>query len=633
MAALLWMAPLPTEAQESAPPAEAQVEPSTETNQRGPTDPGEFGTFIDGVMHTVLEDFHTAGAVVSVVSGGEIFFSKGYGYADWEARVPVDPATTLFRIASVSKLFVWTSVMQMVERGLLDLDTDVNEYLDFEIPDTYPEPVTLSQIMAHTAGFEDRIAGFQAHAVEDIGPLGKTLAEEFPARVRPNGDIPSYSNHATALAAYTVERASGTEWKEYVEENILEPLGMEHTTFRQPLPADLAPHMSKGYDYWGGRFVEQRFFLFRLAPPAAASASAEDMARFMIAHLQLGRLGDERILSEETAGLMQSVHHRIHPALNGMAHGFMGYDTHGERILWHGGGFGEFHTGLWLFPERQLGIFVSFNSGPAVDGARHRVLSAILDRYFPVEEVIPTVDEEFGERAARYAGDFRSTRYTHTTWLKLGGLTNTSVSATNQGTLRALDSDWVEDSPLVFREQYGSRTMVFREDEQGDITHFFISSSPASAWERIPAAETPSFQLLILLLAVSSIFLTLLAPLFGWVVRRWYKVPARDLRRIPARARLSIRLAGTLFAGFLLLLLVTGFTGAPHIEQPAMFGFTFLLPILAIVPTVASAWFAIGFWVKGKGRPAVRVFYSLAVVAFCLFIWQLNVWNLLGWNY
>jgi CubicO group peptidase (beta-lactamase class C family) len=596
-------------------------------------DPVEFEAFIDGVMHPVLRDFNTAGAVVSVVSGGSLFFSKGYGYADWEARVPVDPATTLFRIASVSKLFVWTSVMQMVERGLLDLDTDVNEYLDFEIPDTYPEPVTLNQIMAHTGGFEDYIAGFLALGPGDIGPLGETLAEQLPARVRPNGEIPSYSSHATAMAAYAVERVSGIEWKEYVEENVFEPLGMERTTFRQPLPADLAPHMSMGYNYWGGRFVEEDFLLFRLAPPVAASASAEDMARFMIAHLQLGRLGEERILSEETARLMHSEHYRVHPAVNGMAHGFMTYSTHGERIIWHGGGFGAFHTGLWLFPDRQLGIFVSFNSAPAVAGARNRILQAILDRYFPAEEVIPTAEEGSGERAARYSGSFRSTRFPHTTIYKLGVQNTASVSSTNRGTLWALDSEWVEESPMVFREKYGSRSMAFREDEQGNITHFFVSSSPATAWERTPAIEASSLQSAILCLALASIILTLLAPVAGWFFRRWYKVPAHEVQRIPVRARLSIRLAAAFFAGFLVLFLVAGIVWDIQIEQPAILGFVFFLPILAMAPTLASALFALGIWRNGAGRLRVRVFYSVAVVAFCLFLWQLNVWNMIGWKY
>ena len=128
-------------------------------SHRGPTDPAELEAYLDGVMEVALEANHTAGGVVAVVSGGRVLLAKGYGYADWENRTPVDPETTLFRIGSVSKLFVWTSVMQMVEQELLDLDTDVNEYLDFEVPATYPEPVTLNHIMAHAAGFEDYVLG------------------------------------------------------------------------------------------------------------------------------------------------------------------------------------------------------------------------------------------------------------------------------------------------------------------------------------------------------------------------------------------------------------------------------------------------------------------------------------------
>ncbi|MCJ7628942.1 MAG: serine hydrolase [Longimicrobiales bacterium] len=154
---------------------------------RGPTDPAELEAFLAGLMGAALVENHTAGGVVAVVSGGRIFFAKGYGYSDWEARTPVDPETTLFRIGSVSKLFVWTSVMQMVEAGLLDLDTDVNEYLDFEIPATFQEPVTLAAIMAHAGGFEDYVIELFGNEPEDVRPLGELVSKQLPARVRPAG--------------------------------------------------------------------------------------------------------------------------------------------------------------------------------------------------------------------------------------------------------------------------------------------------------------------------------------------------------------------------------------------------------------------------------------------------------------
>ncbi len=160
----------------SAMPAQVRAEyiaPSAVQDREkwGPTDPVELETFLDGLMAAQMEQNHVAGAAVSVVKEGEVFFAKGYGYADVKNRVPVDPDTTLFSTGSVGKPFTWTAVMQLVEQGKLDLNADVNIYLDFKIPATYPEPITLIHLMTHTPGFEDRVYGINASAPEKMVPL------------------------------------------------------------------------------------------------------------------------------------------------------------------------------------------------------------------------------------------------------------------------------------------------------------------------------------------------------------------------------------------------------------------------------------------------------------------------------
>src|SRR5215475_13481948 len=127
----------------------------------GPTTPAEMESFMDGFMAVQLPTAGVAGVTVSVVKDGQLFFAKGYGYADPDKRIPVDPDKTLFRPGSISKTFTWTAVMQLVEQGKLDLDVDVNTYLrDFKLPATFAAPVTLRNLMTHTAGFEDGGAGY-----------------------------------------------------------------------------------------------------------------------------------------------------------------------------------------------------------------------------------------------------------------------------------------------------------------------------------------------------------------------------------------------------------------------------------------------------------------------------------------
>ena len=253
--------------------AQASSAPSLET----------IGSYIDGTIESqmVLEDIPAV--TVSVVKDGQLLFSKGYGFADLEKRIPVNAEKSLFRIGSTSKLFTWTAVMQMVEAGKLDLDADVNSYLDFKIPATYAQPITLKHILAHTAGFEDGGLGYLIQYFPDHGPeLAEAMEKYIPLRVNAPGEVTSYSNYATALAGLIVQNVSGKPFNQYVKEHIFDPLGMTYATFEEPLPQHLAEHMVKGYAREAGKFDEKPFEMINsFGPAGAVAASAEDMAKFM----------------------------------------------------------------------------------------------------------------------------------------------------------------------------------------------------------------------------------------------------------------------------------------------------------------------------------------------------------------
>src|SRR5262249_1727341 len=130
--------------------------------------PDGFAPFADSLMSAALEKHHIPGAVLAVVQDGRIAFARGYGFADLESRVPVDPQRTVFRVASVSKLFPATAVMQLVEHGRLDLDADVNHYLRrFQVPPAFGKPVTLFDLLTHTGGFDESNLARKAHRPSD----------------------------------------------------------------------------------------------------------------------------------------------------------------------------------------------------------------------------------------------------------------------------------------------------------------------------------------------------------------------------------------------------------------------------------------------------------------------------------
>src|SRR5436305_10468138 len=213
-----------------APKPENVSAPATATTPHEMTSQ-DVSAFLDGIMPQQLAREDIAGAVISVVKDGKVLFAKGYGYSDVEKKKPVSPEDTLFRPGSISKLFTWTSVMQLVEQGKLDLDRDVNDYLDFKIPATYPKPITLRNIMTHTAGFEESVK--ELFVPEDAKPLpiNDYLPRHIPKRIFAPGTTPAYSNYAATLAGYIVERVSGRPFNDYVTENIFNPLKMSHSTF------------------------------------------------------------------------------------------------------------------------------------------------------------------------------------------------------------------------------------------------------------------------------------------------------------------------------------------------------------------------------------------------------------------
>src|SRR5256885_3087128 len=351
-------APSPLMSAPSPPPAEVpmvtpQPSPAPQLTK------ADFETFLDALIPSQLRNRNIAGAVVSVVKDGQVLFQKGYGYADFEAKKPVLPDKTLFRPGSISKLFTATAVMQLVEQGKLELDRDVNEYLDFAIPKTYPEPVTLRRLLTHTAGFEETLKNlFVAHE-SDLKPLRTYLVNQMPPRIFPTGKVVSYSNYGFTVAGYIVEHVSGEKFERYIDNHILKPLRMTNSTFDQPLPVALTPQMLQGYLTAAKK--PRDFEFVQAAPAGALSATAADMTRFILAFLQDGTVDGVAILKPETVRQMESRQFELHPMINGLGLTFMEYSMNGQRIIAHGGETAYFPSELTLVPDAHVGYFVSFN--------------------------------------------------------------------------------------------------------------------------------------------------------------------------------------------------------------------------------------------------------------------------------
>lgn len=604
---------------------------------RGPRDPVEVEAFIDGLMTSYLREKHIAGATVSIVRDSTVLLSKGYGYADVAARTPVDPRTTLFRIGSISKLFTWTAVMQLVEQGKLTLDADINTYLDFKIPATFPEPITLKHVLTHTPGFEEDGRDLFTDDPARVKTMKEWLPGRMPTRVRPPGVHASYSNWATAVAGYVVERVSGMSYDEYIERYIFKQLGMQYASSRQPLPASLLPHMSQGYQWTAGSWKPEKFEIITGAAPAGSfSVSATDMATFMLAHLHYGAWNGGRIFSEATARTMQTRLHGHDARIPGFAHGFYEQNPAGPRAIGHGGDTQYFHSDLILLPTEGVGFFVSFNTNTGGEVSFKPFADDVFNHYYP--EPLPLVAPKAAdaEDNKRFAGEYVFNRMSYTTFQKALALQGTiKIAADTSGALLATtpfgDMRLVKVDSLLFRDEKSHDLVAFQKDATGKIAYGFLSLGPMMVMEKYEGIGAPTSQLFLL----ASGLLVALGTLVAAVVRFFgRKGRANEPDALITRGRWAMNTAALLLVAFLAA--IAGMASDPIKlilgNQLGPLKASLTLPVLAAIAVTAGAVIAALQWRAGAGSTAPRVRHLLAVVVMGLFFWTLNNWNLLGWK-
>ncbi len=583
-------------------------------------------TFLNELVPNQLETNHIPGASVAVVKDGQLLFAKGYGYADLENQIPVVADTTLFRIGSVAKLFTWTAVMQLVEQGKLNLDTDVNAYLEtFQIPDTFPDAITLRHLLTHTAGFEDDLFGVLARNPEDLVPLSEFVSKHIPARVYPPGTVTAYSNYGVTLAGYIIEQTVGVPFEEYVNSKIFQPLGMTHTTFSQPLPSNLATNSAKGYTFSKADFQESNFEYYQITPAGSASATVTDMSRFMLAFLQGGEVDRNRILETSTVNTMLTRQFGNDEHLSGFGFGFYEMPFAGYHVWGHKGETDFFRTLLVLLPEKNLGIYVAYNAaGGGV--ASHALVAAVLEHFFPKPVDIPSVATSSNLR--HLTGLYIPTRSPQTTLQKLTQLfmplyQPISVKTLEPGVLEltlpsnpAAPSRWLEVEENVFQRDDGKDTLVMKNGS------LFLDSVAPKGYTHLNWLQQQFHQLWFLLV--------------GLVVLIVATVFARVILRSQANAygfwlTLTTTVLALVFMVGMVVFLLTGIGNLAYGTIPLLIIVILAIPLLLIPLTLGEAVFTI--LPQAGGTALMRGVTALAALTTLAFLVWLNYWNLLGWRF
>lgn len=613
------------------------AEPSITPKQKFPG----IKAFIDGSVATLLEVHDIPGITVSVVHDGSILYSSGYGFADVSRTHPVDPDMTLFRNGSISKAFTWTAVMQLAEQGKLDLDRDVNDYIDqFQIPDAFDTPITLRHILSHAAGFEDGAVGFLFHREEEkLIPLADALKEYMPERVRAPGTFSVYSNWATALAGLIVANRSGQDFDSYIEENIFTPLGMTRSTFREPVPESLKGAQSENFFRESGDYVDGGFeYIHNFGPAGGMSTTSTDMAKFMIAHLGDGAYQGGQILPPNTVQQMREPILRHHPEADAMLHGFYEKTINGLFTYGHGGDTVHFHSEMTLFPEEKFGVFISTNSLAGGQAAR-QLIPALFDKYFPAKDdphpapANPeTPDTDSMQALTKYAGAYRGNRRSYSRWEKIiallsgdmtvtpsprGGLLLTSVAQSNR---------FVEQSEHVFRSvDDPDERIIFRMGDDDKASHLFLGHVPIFAGDRVGTLQKSSTHQILWGISIITMIGVILGSIWG--IPKWLNMSGGA-----KVARMLIFFASVLNLAFIFSIVVAVASDVNELVFSGIAGLGLLLylPLLAAILSIGAALMIVAAWRNGYWSVFGRFRYMVVVLILLAFSVSMNYWNLLG---
>lgn len=515
-------------------------------------DPAELEAFMDGWIANAMAREHVPGATISVVQNGQVILKKGYGFADLANRRRVDPDRSLFRLGSVSKTFTWILLMKEVEAGRIRLDRPINLYLPEKVrlPGKGGE-IMVRNLMDHSAGFEDRALGqLFENDPRRVRPLDLYLRQERPDRVRAPGVLSSYSNYGVGLAGAATAFVSRKTFERRVEDLITGPLGMNHTTFREPrperrglpgaMPARLRGDVATGYGWRAAGFMADDYeYIGHIAPAGSASSTAGDMSRFMLMLLGDGAWNGTTVFGPQTARAFRSPIQKTPPGINGWAHGFIMMDLPGGRRGYgHLGHTIAFHTNMTLVPELGLGVFISTNGERG--GKLSDVLPAAVVRHFyTAPPIFPRPgSRDLVEAGEIFEGDYISTRRAH------GGLEafvhllqgQAEVDVTSGGRLVVARNGesmaFVPEGPVSegrFISTVGEERIAFRMRDGHPVS--FRSGPNIETLERAAFGERVSTL-------IASAVLTLLAAvatLVGLAVRN-----RRDLRQNQMQARASL---------------------------------------------------------------------------------------------
>ncbi|WP_175412981.1 serine hydrolase domain-containing protein [Clostridium sp. AWRP] len=606
----------------------------------------DMKVFMDNTFQKKMKEQHVPGAVITVVKDGKVIFSKGYGYADLENKVPVTPDKTLVRIASVSKLFTYTAMMQLSEQGKVDLKADVNKYLKgYTLKNKYSNPVTVEELLTHTSGIDDNRIADLSKDKRDLLPMNDFLKKHLPKVIREPGTVINYSSYDAALAGGIVEQVSGKPLNNFIKDNIFKPLKMSNSTLNR----DMNPKgLECGYNYENDKIVKAELLkgYFNNYAVGGIISTSEDMAKFMIAQLNNGAYRDKRILQESTAIDMHSQHATFDKRLPGMAYGFNEKYIKGYRAIEHPGYSPDnIYSDMTLFPDENLGVFISINQG--MNNLPDEIVSEMVAKYFPKKEEAKNKKPYYTSKSnlKDFIGTYRFSENPVSTFHKGDAFPegeDVTVSLKDGKALTLTGKDVFvgnkysttlkEIEPLVFKRDDTGEYVVFKKDKNGQI--YYLAQQQDSwhgTYEKLKWYELSIVQIGVTLFSL-IIFLIVIIFSIGRIIYNTIKKKngeTNPLKKTNFYMTFVISLLNITF--FIAALFVLG--------EPTRYGISvgakllLCVPILSLILNLLFLVFIVMDWMKKNSKLHTRLYYLIVALTGILYMWFLNYWNLFGFKY
>ena len=596
----------------------------------------DLSSWIDSLFTQGLDKYNIPGATFILTQGDSVLHMNGYGMANVESNTPVNANTSIFGIASISKTFVGTAVMQLFEKGKLELDRDVNNYLtSFQLKYKFNDSITVRNLLTHTAGFDYSLIGMSVRNKKDLIPLDQYLKTQMPPQIRPSGKVMMYSNQGYALLGLIVEEVSGLPFYKYVRKNILDPLEMDSSAYKRETKFE--ENYATSYEQKGEQFIPFKPDFILGYPAGGLGATASDMGNYISMFLNKGSFKGRQILdATSVAKMLYTPFKQYEEAEYGWLLGFYEFQSHKIKYYGHDGSWQGFQSRLALFPEKNIGFFIDVNSESTHGNSRqfiNKFTDSLVERMMPQSIIDKQKAEVTPKRGSvnepleKFVGKYRITAYAHKTIGKLGALIGLApeIAIVSQDSILKIpewNMELLPVSDLTFHTKYGH--FAFDRDTKGEIFYFFTQ---IYSYQKLKWYEPATFQMYWL----GSIILIILIYIIASVVRKLFI--RNKTSYLIKKMNFSLALSIVLFMALLAYSLTKIELSEFFFGIPLLLKITLVIPFI-IIPLECVTMYSLIKAIRFKELKTIDLVYqSIVLVAALLFIPWLMYYNLIGFNY